>query len=84
MGNLEKEKEFTISELISFLQKLEEKCGDYKITVSDRPIYIDEWTLEPGKKQLNFRGSLYNEDILQKTIQLEEDIKTSVEKFYRK
>jgi hypothetical protein len=27
---------------------------------------------------------LYNEDILQKTIQLEEDIKTSVEKFYRK
>ncbi len=79
-----KEKEFTISELISFLQELEEKCGDYKIAVSDRAIHINEWTLEADKKQLNFKGDLFNEDILQKAIQLEEDIKTSVEKFYRK
>lgn len=77
------EKEFTVDELIDFLQELK-GCGDYKVTIGGRPLFTDEWTLKHDKKIVNFRGNLYNEDIIKKANELQRGIEESIEKFYRK
>lgn len=79
------DKEFTIDELIDFLTRLKvSNCGDYKIIIGERPLYTDEYVLAPQKKELIFKGYLYHEDITQRAIQLQSEIKKSVERFYRK
>ena len=77
------EKEFTVDELINFLSRLK-NCGDYKIVIGERPLYTDEYVVAADKKELIFRGCLYHEDITKKAIQLQSEIKKSIEKFYRK
>ena len=78
------DKEFTVDELIDFLTRIKRDCGDYKIVIGERPVYTDEWTLVPQKKELIFRGYLYHEDIVKKASQLQSEITKSIEKFYRK
>ena len=77
------EKEFTVDELINFLSGLK-NCGDFKIVIGERPLYTDEYVVAADKKELIFRGYLYHEDITEKAIQLQSEIKKSIEKFYRK
>lgn len=77
------EKEFTVNELIDFLTSLKD-CGDFKIIIGERPLYTDEYVVAPLEKELIFRGCLYHEDIAQKAIQLQTEIKKSIEKYYRK
>ncbi len=79
------EKEFTVDELIDFLTRLKvSNCGNYKIVIGERPLYTDEYVVAADKKELIFRGCLYHEDITEKAIQLQSEIKKSIEKFYRK
>lgn len=79
------EKEFTVDELIDLLTRLKNcGCRDFKIVIGERPLYTDEYVVAAEKKELIFRGCLYHEDITEKAIQLESEIKKSIEKFYRK
>jgi hypothetical protein len=79
------DKEFTIDELIDFLTKLKaSNCGDYKVIIGERPLYTDEYIVAPQEKELIFKGCLYHEDITERAIQLQVEIKKSIEKFYRK
>lgn len=76
------DKIMTVQELKNFLNNLK-GIDDFQIKIGDEFLYVDEISINPMDKQLNITGRIYHEDLAKRSIELKEDIKEAVEKFWR-
>ena len=63
--------------------ELDINIGDYKIVCLDNPLHEDELGVDYTKKNVQFRGHLFNVKVFDELFKLNDDIKKRVDKFYK-